>query len=202
MLADRTLVYPGSRVSFAGSVLTGPDAATPGAPVSGGTVAVARRVPGSTSWVRVSTAGTDANGGFSVAATVDQPASYRARLLGGTGFAESFSPAVEITTRPKVATRLVLKSNRTAVRRGHPATLYGHLVTAAGAGVAGRRVVVWKRVLGTSRWVRAGSGTSLAPTGWWQLTVRPHRSAAYRAVFAGTVKYVGDHSDRVRVRAR
>ncbi len=44
--------------------------------------------------------------------------------------------------------------------------------------------------------------TSLAPTGWWSVTINPRRSRVYRAVSADTLWYVGARSNQVTVRMR
>ncbi len=195
--ASSTAVPAGHSVLFSGTVLS-----TDGTPVAGGTTALARRPVGATSWTRVTTGTTDATGHVTLSAVVDQDASYRLRLLPTTSYASSSSTPVAVGVLAPRATAVTIGTMAARVRRGHPVRLYGHLRLADGAGVAGERVVLLARVLGTSRWRQVGTGTSLAPTGWWQVTARPWRPRAYKAVYGGSTQYLPAHSTSVVVRVR
>lgn len=196
--AGTSAAYVGQSVTFAGSVLTRDGSL----PVAGHTVALARRPVGSTSWVRVATATTDANGQVSVSTVLDQAASYRARLLGDSSYLSSASAPVDVALLGKQATRLTIGRMAARVRRGHPVTIYGHLTLPDASGVAGQRVVLFSRVLGTSTWRRVGTGTTIAPTGWWQVVARPRRAVAFKAFYEGSAAYDPAHSTQVAVRVR
>ncbi|HWJ09284.1 MAG TPA: hypothetical protein VNS46_07905, partial [Nocardioides sp.] len=154
------------------------------------------------SWVQVQTATTDAYWHYDVTAVVDQAAGYRTTVVADASYASSSSPEVQVALTPKATTVVDLKRSAAHVRKGRTLTLYGHLRLADGSGLAGKPVKVFKRVLGTRRWVRIGRGTSLAPTGWWQHRFKPYRSAVYKAVYSGGTRYRADVSGLVKVYVR
>jgi GH25 family lysozyme M1 (1,4-beta-N-acetylmuramidase) len=197
--APASAVYAGQSVTFTATVLTGDG----GVPVASRTVALARRPAGSTSWERVETATTDADGHAGLVAVPAGSAAYRARLLGDSAYRSSSSAPVDVTMLGARPTRLTIGRTAARVRPGRRVTVYGHLTLAGEAtGVAGERVVLLGRVLGTSVWRRVGAGTSVAPTGWWQVAARPRRPHAYKAVYRGSSAYAAAHSTQVSVRIR
>lgn len=108
-------------------------------------------------------------------------------------------------TRPTVRrsrTRLGLHASTTAVKAGRRVKLYGHLTTAGGRPLRGRRVTFYQRRLGSSRWTRVATVRTVAPTGWYQTYVRPERGTVYRAVFSKTQRLRRDTSAPVRVSLR
>jgi GH25 family lysozyme M1 (1,4-beta-N-acetylmuramidase) len=203
LAASSGSVYAGQSVAFAGNVsspVENGDGTT--APVPQRTVTLERRLPGSTSWVQVQTTTTDAYGHYDIASVVDRAAGYRATLVADPTYAGSTSPEVQVALAPKATTVVDLVRSAAHVRRGRPLTLYGHLRLAGGSGLDGKQVTVFKRVLGTGRWVRIGRATSLAPTGWWQHRLKPYRSAVYKAVYSGGTRYRADVSNLVTVYVR
>jgi GH25 family lysozyme M1 (1,4-beta-N-acetylmuramidase) len=187
---DRSTVYAGGRVTFSGT-LTG----TEGAPVPAVTVAV-KNADGTVA--RVST---DTEGRYAATLPVGAAGSYWARFPGTAAFAPSRSPRVSVALRAPASTALDLHSDRTRVRPRTKVLLYGHL-TSAGSGLAGKSLDFYRRFPGSSRWVRIASGTSLAPTGWYQTYVHPRRKSIYKAVFRGTSRLAAASSGPVRVRMR
>lgn len=198
MSADATAAYAGQSVTFAGAALTRDG----GAPVAGHTVALARRPAGSTSWSRVATGTTDAAGQVSLTAVLDGSASYRARLVGDSSYLSSVSAPVDVTQLGRQPTELTIGRTAARVRPGRAVTIYGHLTRPEGTGVAGERVVLLGRQLGTSTWHWVGAGVSVAPTGWWQVVARPRRPHAYKAVYRGSAAYEAAQSTQVAVRIR
>ncbi|MGZ4534637.1 MAG: hypothetical protein ACXVXE_03780, partial [Nocardioidaceae bacterium] len=109
------------------------------------------------------------------------------------------SPTPTPTPTPTRATaQLDLRSYRATIRRGTSVTLYGHLTTGT-RGLAGRRVEIYKWRPVQRRWVLVASGTSLAPTGWYQHRVHPRRTATYKAVFGGGSRYKAATSKQMRI---
>jgi hypothetical protein len=97
---------------------------------------------------------------------------------------------------------VTLNAEQSVVRRGQRVKLYGHLTTEAGRAITDRRVRVYQRMSGSSRWTLIGSGTSLSPTGWYQVYARPTGDSTYKAVFAGALRYEADTSNRRAVAVR
>ena len=172
--------YAGRTVTFAGSVATADSTATP---VAGRTVALARRLPGTSSWVRLSTAVTDEAGAFTVPVVVDQSAAYRVRALGDAIYASSTSPTQSVALIPPATTALDIKANTSVIRRGKPVTLYGHLRTVDSAGhttgLGSRWVSLWRRPAGSTTWKKVAGYRTLS-TGWWAIPTTPWKTATYQ----------------------
>lgn len=211
--ASTTAATQGDSVTFTGNLV---DAAK--TPLAGQSVGLFRQDPGSTTWTKLpAVATTDVSGNYTMASTADGSASYRATFAGDNTRAASSSPVVTVTvttpvTAPdpvtvpaptpvaKTATRVRLGSMHATVRRGHAVKLYGHLTTAAGSAMAGRRVYIYRQPSGSHRWHFVKSVPSIAPTGWYQAYVKPWRTNTYKAVFRGATRYGSDTSNLVRIR--
>jgi hypothetical protein len=107
-----------------------------------------------------------------------------------------------VTLHPKTVTALELHASRTSVPRGRRVKLYGHLTTAAGAALNGRKVSYYVRPAGSTRWTRIGTSTTLAPTAWHQLFVKPSRTSTYKAVYGGGLRLTRARSAWVKVAVR
>ena len=190
-------VFAGQSVTLRGAVTT-----TDGVPVPGMSVTVSRQGSPAAEWAGLATITTDEAGRFTTTARIDAAASFQASFAGDTTYPGSVSPPQTVTLRPRIGARVDLHSTRSRVRRGGSVKLYGHLTTATRAALPDRRVRVYQRKPGGTRWTRVASGRSLAPTGWWQVVVRPRRMMVYKAVFAGTTQVTPATSNRIRVRLR
>jgi hypothetical protein len=102
----------------------------------------------------------------------------------------------------RTGTHLGLHASTGRVRPGRQVKLYGHLTTAAGRPLRGRRVTFYQRPVGSARWSRVTSVLTVAPTGWYQTYVQPERGTEYRAVFARTPRLRRFTSAPVRVSLR
>jgi GH25 family lysozyme M1 (1,4-beta-N-acetylmuramidase) len=197
LAAGRGQVFPGSTVTLSGSLTT-----TAGAVMPNRRIAVLRRDAGSGTWTRVAVTRTDATGSFRTTETITAAATFRARFPGALRFDRSLSPLVQVTLRPRTVTAVDAHTDRAAVLPGRRVKVYGHLTTAAGRALAGHTVTVYQRPAGTRRWTPVGDGTSLAPTGWYQLYVRPAGRTSYKAVFAGDARRTAATSTTVTVTTR
>ena len=199
-----TSLTPSSEAVFAGQsvTLSGTVTTTEGAPVPGVSVTVSRQDSADVEWGGMATVTTDAAGRFTTPARIDAASSFQASFAGDTTYDGSLSPSQTVTLRPRIGARVDLHSTRSRVRRGRSIKLYGHLTTATSAALPDRRVRVYQRKPGATRWTRVATGRSLAPTGWWQVVVRPRRTMVYKAVFAGTTQVTPATSNRIRVRLR
>jgi GH25 family lysozyme M1 (1,4-beta-N-acetylmuramidase)/5-hydroxyisourate hydrolase-like protein (transthyretin family) len=189
--------YEGQSVTLSGRLRT-----VTGAPVPRRTVELYRRPAGGTTWVQAGSPRTDRNGRF---ASVRVPAgslSFKVVFPGGRFYTRSVSPVRSVAVRPRMTARVDLQAGRTNVARGATVRLYGHLATATGKPLTGRRVSVYKRARGRSGWTLVRTVPTLGPTGWLQVNVRPMRNLDYRAVFAGTVRYDRATSGAVAVSVR
>lgn len=104
--------------------------------------------------------------------------------------------------RTRTRTHLGLHASAAAVPEGRTVKLYGHLATATGRPLPGRRVTFYKRQPGGPRWSRVTTVTTVAPTGWYQTYVAPGRDTVYRAVFGRTPRLRRFTSTTVRVSLR
>lgn len=193
----RSSVYEGRSVSMSGDVATATGETLPGRAVE-----VYRRVQGATSWTRLTSLRADSAGHYAATFPVSRPASFRATFPGGTRYARSTSKQRTVTLRAKHDPTVDLDAERSAVSRGRSVKLFGHLTTASGSALTDRRVDLYQRAAGSTRWTHVGYGTSLAPTGWYQAYVRPGTDTTYKAVFAGSVRYNAATSNRVTVAVR
>ena len=194
---NRTRVYAGRSVTLSGNV-----AVSTGEPLGGRTVRIFRRDSGATTWTRIAAVRSDRAGGYTLPVQVSGPASYMATFPGGTRYARSSSEVRSVAIRPKAETRVTLNAERAVVRRGQRVKLYGHLTTEAGRAITDRRVNIYQRASGSSRWTLVSSGTSLSPTGWYQAYAKPTADSTYKAVFAGALRYNADTSNRTAVAVR
>jgi GH25 family lysozyme M1 (1,4-beta-N-acetylmuramidase) len=189
MTPGATAPVADAAVTFTGDLTrTTPVARLAGKPVE----LWSRRTGGA--WARAAGGTTDAAGHYSLTTKVPATSEYQTRFLGDASFAPSVSAPVNLTaTAPEApaapaATKLYLRKDKVAVRKGAPLMLYGHLMTGAD-GVAGEVVRYYKRSPAGGSWVYVGKSTSKAPTGWHSLVVRPHVTRVWKAVFAGSSRY-------------
>ncbi|HET6626536.1 MAG TPA: GH25 family lysozyme [Nocardioidaceae bacterium] len=181
---SRKRVYTGRRVTVSGDVAT-----RAGDPVARGTIRVRRLDRGATRWVTVATVRSDSAGHYAVRLPVNEPASFRAILRASTTHRRSVSPIGAVATRAKVDTSIGLDVSRTHVRRRHRVRVFGHLTTASGRPLNRRRVRVYQRPRGSGAWSLVATTRSVGPDGRYQVTVRPRRRTAYRAVFPGAARF-------------
>ncbi len=194
--AGAASVATNQAVTFSGALLAA-GAAVPGRPVTLWAQSV-----GSTAWSQVGSATTDAAGAYTAQAVVPGSTDYQVRFAGDTAYAPATSgPSARVTVVQRTTPALDLKTTRTTVRRGRGVMLYGHL-TSAGRGVAGQAVRIFKRPLAGGPWRLVSRTTSLAPTGWYSITLHPRRSRVYKAVAPGSLQYVAVRSNRAAVRMR
>lgn len=184
--------YLGTRVTLSGVLSDGT------LPVAGRTVTVLGRAAGGTTWTTVGTATTDGAGHYAVATTVTGAETYRTDFAGDELFLPASSPTRDTTITPPAATVLTLRSPVSHLRRGATTTLSGKLLTTDGAALAGRRVVLWKRLVGTSSWYRVTHMVTAA-NGGWSIGVVPPRSAYFRVAWAGGLRYAAARSAAVRI---
>ena len=190
-----TAPYRGSRIAVTGALTQG------GAPVAGRTVSVVAQPAGTTGWTGIGTATTDSLGRFAVPAIADGAATYRADFAGDELFLPTSSPTQAITITGPTPTMLSLRAPADLLRRGHAMTLTAALQTDAGAPLAGRPLVLWKRLVGSSHWYRVAHAATGA-SGSWPVSVAPTRSALYRAEWRGGARYAASRSTAVRVAVR
>jgi GH25 family lysozyme M1 (1,4-beta-N-acetylmuramidase) len=194
LAVSRTSVYAGQSVTLSGQVSSASGAGLPGR-----TMALYRLSAGSTSWTRLTTLSTNSAGQYAASFPVSAQSTFRAKFLGGPRYSSSTSPDRLVTIRPKTATAVSLSTDRSWVGSGGSVKLYGHLTTAAGAALTGRSVSMYARTAGSSEWTLVATGTSLAPTGWYQAYVHPRASTTYKAVYEGALRYTAATSNRVSV---
>jgi hypothetical protein len=105
-------------------------------------------------------------------------------VYGGDGatLAPSTSARARVLNPSPARVTVYLHRNKTAkVRKGTAVMVYGHIKTAAGP-ITGKYVRFYQRRVGTKRWSYVRRTTSLAPTGWYSMVVRPRRSTSYKVV--------------------
>jgi GH25 family lysozyme M1 (1,4-beta-N-acetylmuramidase) len=194
MTASKTSATAGERVTFSGGLRT----ASAPTGVAGKAVSLWSRPATGTTWTRLATATTDSAGRYSVGAAVRSATDYEARFVDGTAYGSSTGPTVRVTAVPAVATTDLRKAED-RVRRGAPLMIHGHVTTASG-GVAGSTVSYYKRPVSGGTWTFVRTSTSLAPTGWHSITIRPRRAMVWKAVSSGASGYTADTSNYVTVR--
>jgi lysozyme len=193
---SRDAVYPGRTVDFTGDLET-----STGEGLAYRTLALLRRAAGSSTWTRISTPNTDAQGHFSVSFAASSSADFRFRYAGATDHAGAVSAMRRLTVRTQVRTRPTLKVDYRS-RQGRAVKIYGHLRTAAGKALPGKTMYLFQRPAGTSRWTLVSQTSTLSPTGWYQAYVQPRRTTTYKAVFRGGFAFARGVSDLTTVRAR
>lgn len=195
LATSRAGAYPSQTVTLSGTL-----GVTRGV-VNGRTVTVVRQVPGQTATSTAATLTTDRKGAFSFSFTPSVTATYTATYAGSSRLASASSSAVNVVARQQVRTTVDLTSHRTRIPKGDGVVLHGHLRGSDGTSLAGRRVVVFRRLVGSSDWVRVNrdlTGTS----GYWSLVVSPRVSEVFRAEFLGGIKYLPSHSAGTRIVVR
>ena len=197
LTSNRASVLAGRSVTLSGTVTD-----DTGAVVAGRNVRLLHRPAGTTTWSRVALLATDATGAFRTSVRVDGAVAYKAVLPRSPRYRRSVSPVVSVAPAPKKATAVSLTSDRHRVRAHRLVKLYGHLTTASGAALSGRKVTFYQRVAGTRRWTVVATFVSVAPTGWIQTYVRPAADTTYRAVYGGTTRLAASRSALVTVDVR
>ncbi len=184
MTASRTSAYPNQQVTFSGTLRSATGKRLPNR-----TVRLLRKAAGTTTYTEAASTTTDASGAFALDARVVGAATYLAAFRGGRLYARSRSAAATMTVLPRVATSVDIRSLQSAVKAGTTVTFYGHFRRTDGTGIAGRRIRMWERLGGSSAWTLVASGSSVAPTGWWQAAWVPKKGASYRATWRGGLVY-------------
>ncbi|MGI8769247.1 MAG: GH25 family lysozyme, partial [Propionibacteriaceae bacterium] len=184
-------------VPFSGMLRT----TSPVAPVAGRTVSLWSRHVGSSTWNHKGDVVTDSAGHYRLDARVRTTADYQMRWVGGSRYAASASPLVRMTTPAKTPMAVDLHKEARTVLAGAALTLFGHVTTANG-GVAGRTVSYYKRVPGASSWTLVGRSSSLAPTGWHSLVVRPMITREWKVVANSSDVYTRATSSYLTIRPR
>ena len=169
--------------------------------VIGSPVGLYTRPVGSTVWSQLATTTTSSTGTYDLSAAVPRSADYQTRFAGDATHSASTSPVTRVTTPARTQLALDLHANHLRVRRGAPVMLYGH-VTNVDGGVAGTYVRVYKKPVSGGRWRFVSRTGSLAPTGWWSLTVHPLRARVYKAVTYDTTYFLGTTTRTLTVRVR
>ncbi|MGZ4437834.1 MAG: GH25 family lysozyme [Nocardioidaceae bacterium] len=178
-------VLAGGSVTLSGSVSTATG------PSVGQTVALARALPGG-SWERVTTAVTDSNGAFSVPVVVDQAASYRFHALSDPDHLESYSPPLDVALIQPTTTTVT--PSATAAYAGGKVTFAGSVATAdTVTPVAGRTVVLSRRLAGSSSWVALTTAVT-DTSGTFAVPAVVEQSAAYRVRALGDATYAASTS--------
>ena len=173
-------------VTFSGDLAqTSPQTKLAGKPVT----VWARPTP-LTTWTRVGSGTTDANGHYAIKVLVTRVTDYQARFAADKTYAASVSPILRVTTPPRTSVSLDVHMNKSVVRPGAPLMLYGHLTSASsGNGVAGMTVKYYKRFPHGTRWTYVGRSTSAAPSGAHSIVLHPKVTRVWKAVFAGNDFY-------------
>ncbi|MFL6134078.1 MAG: glycoside hydrolase family 25 protein [Nocardioidaceae bacterium] len=194
MTASKTTATVGERVSFAGYLRT----ASAPTGIAGRTVSLWSKSAASSTWGKVASGTTNSAGHYSLSAPMSTASDYQARFVGGSAYASSTASSIRVTAVRAVATT-DLHKEKDRVPRGAPLMIYGHVTTPAG-GVAGSSVSYYKRPVSGGAWILVRRSTSLAPTGWHSITIRPRRAMVWKAVSRGGPGYTGDTSNYVTVR--
>jgi GH25 family lysozyme M1 (1,4-beta-N-acetylmuramidase) len=163
---------------------------SPRTKLAGKQVTVWARPTPHTTWTKVASGTTDANGHYALRIRVTRVTDYQTRFAGDKTYAASLSPVQRVTTPPRTSVALDLHKYRTVVRVGAPLTLYGHLTSAKSrAGVAGVTVKYYKRFPHGTTWTYVGSSSSVAPGGRHALVVHPKVARVWKAVSVGNDLY-------------
>jgi GH25 family lysozyme M1 (1,4-beta-N-acetylmuramidase) len=203
MSVSKSAVLAGERVTLAGDLRT----TSARTAVAARTVSLWSRPSGGSTWTKAATATTDAAGHYTAGTTVSRAIDIQARFVGGTAYASSTAPTVRVTTLPPAVATTDLHKDKDRVRSGAPLMLYGHVTAQSTAGsstgskaVVGASVSYYKRPLSGGAWTYVRTTTSLAPTGWHSITIRPRRAMVWKAVSTGGASYTQDTSNYVTVR--
>lgn len=197
LATSRRSVYRGQSVTLSGDLTT-----DGGAPLANKRAVVKARPEGQTTWSNVAAVTTDAAGHFATTSKVTAATSYKVVFAGTTRYARSVSSLQSVAITPKTVTSLQLSADRTSVLKGRRVKLVGHLTTAGGAALSGRRVRYYVRPTGATAWTLVGSSSTTTPTGWHQLYVKPSKTSTYKAVYRGGLRYTRATSTWVKVRVR
>jgi GH25 family lysozyme M1 (1,4-beta-N-acetylmuramidase) len=195
LAASQPGAYPGQSVTLSGklSALRGS--------VSRQTVTVQRQVDGSTAPSTEATLTTDRSGGFSYTFEPTATAQYVVSYAGKDSLGAASSDKVRVEAKQPTATKVDLIANRVRTAAHRSVAVHGHLRTKAGKPVAGKRVVVFRRLVGSSTWTRMHGDVTTA-RGFWRVLVRPGSDAVFRAEFLGSTKFLPSKSARTRIDVR
>jgi len=191
-------VLAGRSVTFNGTVVSG----SPAKPAAGATVALSRRLAGSTDWVRLTTVTADALGNVSVPSVVTQQASYRFRVLATSAYLGSYSPIVPVslmapTTVTATPTASGAYAGRTVTIGGTLAALPPQDPTSTSP-LPGRTVTLDRLLPGTTTWTTLTTATT-GDGGSFAVPVVVDRTASYRVRAAGDTAYAPATSKTVAV---
>ncbi len=193
---SRARAYAGQRVQLTGTL----DSVT--GKVAGQSVEVYRQPDGEGTPSLAATLTTDKTGGFSLGVGATATTTYTVRFPGTDLYeAADASPSTMTLLLPQ-RTALDIRSGRTNLRVGRQTTLRGHLQTSTGAGVAHRRVKIFRRVFGSPTWHRVAVTRTTGPRGYWEITVHPHKGSVFRAEYGGAMRFSASRSGRLRVHVR
>ncbi len=194
--SSRTGLYPGETVALSGTLVS--ELGTMGPQ----TVKLYRQDAGEAEATVVSTLTTDAAGTFFTAISPTDTAKYTVRYPGAATYDPAASSTVGIQVLPQEPTTMTASARRTTIAQGQGTTFRGRLRTVAGTGVAGMRVVIMRRVAGESTWRRAKVVTSSEDGGRWSTLVTPKKTSVFKAVWAGSPRYPGSTSPKIRIVVR
>jgi hypothetical protein len=164
-------------------------------------VTVQRQVDGSTAPSTEATLTTDRSGGFSYTFEPTATAQYVVSYAGKDSLGAASSDKVRVEAKQPAATKVDLIANRVRTAAHRSVAVHGHLRTKAGKPVAGKRVVVFRRLVGSSTWTRMHGDVTTA-RGFWRVLVRPGSDAVFRAEFLGSTKFLPSKSARTRIDVR
>jgi hypothetical protein len=196
LAADRQAAYSGQSVNLSGRLTSATG------DLAGQTVEVFQQPEGSSDTTRVARVSTNGAGDFSLAVATTSAVSYKVVYPGASVYEPAVADPARVALLTPKATTVDLRSYRTTLRRGHDMTLFGHLRTKEGAGVVSRHVAVYRRYVGEETWLRTRVDLTAAPGGYWKAMVSPRRSAVFRAVWAGGMRYKPSKSSALRVTVR
>jgi hypothetical protein len=165
------------------------------------TVTVQRQVDGSTAPSTATTLTTDRNGGFAYTFEPRSTAKYLVSYAGKDALGAASSDSVRVTVKVPSATKIDLIANRTRIASGSHTAVHGHLLTTSGHRVAHERIVLFRRSVGSSNWVRVQADLT-SGTGYWRVLIGPRDDMVYRVTFPGTPKYLTSKSRSTRVHVR
>lgn len=191
---SRNSAYAGQRVDLTGTL------SSPVGAVKAQSVELYQQGEGDTAPTLAATLSTDRTGSFAVALGTTATTTYTVRYPGTSPYDAAAADPATVTLLPPHPTALSLMSGHTRVRAGRQVTLRGHLLT-DGAGLANRRVKVFRRFFGDPTWHRVRITRSQGTRGYWSVAVRPRRGTVYKAVYGGAMRFEPAESNRFRVRA-
>jgi GH25 family lysozyme M1 (1,4-beta-N-acetylmuramidase) len=176
---------------------------SPQAQVAGERVTLWARPTPLTTWTRVGSGTTDADGHYTLRTMVTRVTDYQARFAADKAYAASRSPIQRVTTPPRASVALDVHMNKTVVRPGAALMLYGHLTSAqSGDGVADVTVKYYKRFPHGTKWTYVGRSTSVAPTGRHSIVLHPKVARVWKVVSTGNDLYRHGVSRYLTVRPR